>query len=235
VALVAVGAVGAGAAIAVASVSDTNGVIHACVNTLAGGGTANVRVIDTGAGQQCDPANGETTLSWNITGPQGQTGPQGLPGANGRSATITAGNTITIGGSVITVGQSRGITIAAPSISGNRIGTMTLSGGLSLTTPILGVSFAIQQAGSGRGTGKNSIHDLTVTRKLDKSSAKLSLACANGTHIKEVVINVGKAGKEIDYDLKEVLIASYAVSSSKSQLIETMTLNFTSETIKVHK
>jgi len=243
VALVAVGAVGAGAAIAVASVPDSNGVIHACVATDPASGlpavTANLRVIDS-AHQSCNtvaggPSPQETALSWNVTGPPGQPGQQGPPGANGKTGTIVGGNTLTIGGTVITVGKSSGITIAPPAISGNGIGTMTLSGGLSLTTSILGVSFAAHASGSGGGTGKTSFHDLEVTKKLDKSSPKLSLACVNGTHIKEAVIKVGKVGKEIDYDLKNVQIASYTVSSSKSQPTETMTLNFTSETIKTHK
>lgn len=68
VAVVAVGGV------AWAAIPDLGGVIHGCYQTKNG----QLRVIDTGAGQRCNP--NEEALQWNQTGPQG---PQGVPGPQG--------------------------------------------------------------------------------------------------------------------------------------------------------
>jgi hypothetical protein len=71
----AVAAVAAG--IAVASIPDGVGNIHAC-GKLDGG---EVRVIDPGAGDACK--TNEATLQWNVIPPHGPTGPQGPPGPTG--------------------------------------------------------------------------------------------------------------------------------------------------------
>jgi hypothetical protein len=61
----------AASTVALASIPDSNGVIHACRNKATGA----LRVIDSDAGRQCLPT--EAALTWN------QTGPQGPPGAGG--------------------------------------------------------------------------------------------------------------------------------------------------------
>jgi Type VI secretion system effector, Hcp len=202
--LLAAGAVGGAAAVAVATVPDSSGVIHACVRitTIAGATVpdpsgANVRIVDS-PGQPCttSPAgpNTETALNWNVTGPQGPPGQngtsgtngtpgtQGPPGADGKTATVTAGNTFTIGGAVVTVGQSRGLTLAPPSFTGNGFGTLTLTAGSPISADITGMSFGPHALGTGQGSGKTSFHDISVTKQLDKASAKLQLACADGRH-----------------------------------------------------
>jgi hypothetical protein len=246
-ALLGVGAAGGAAAVAVATVPDSSGVIHACVKVTTTVGTTvpqpdvpNVRIIDTAAGQQCTttlPAGGpppETALNWNVTGPQGppgqngQPGTQGPPGANGKTATVTAGNTFTIGGTVITVGQSRGLTLAPPTFAGNGFGTLTLTAGSPITADITGMSFGPHSLGTGQGGGKTTFHDISVTKHLDKASAKLQLACASGKHFKEGVITLRKAGgKQIEYDMHDVFVATYSAGSAKnSQPTEDLTLDF---------
>jgi hypothetical protein len=61
------------AGIAVASIPDSNGVIHGCRNLKSGA----LRVIDSEAGQTCDSKT-EAALTWNQTGPQGPAGSPGL-------------------------------------------------------------------------------------------------------------------------------------------------------------
>ena len=64
-----------GAGMAVASIPDQGGVIHACYNTAFG----SLRVVD-------DPATckaGETAIAWNRVGPEGPAGPSGPVGATG--------------------------------------------------------------------------------------------------------------------------------------------------------
>ena len=108
-ALIAVGLLGGGAALAVASVPDSSGVFHACVlmdTHVVNNGTAvstvttpdtssfggNVNVIDPSVGQSCDhvgdhrelhQGQSEMPISWNAVGPQGATGPQGAAGPQG--------------------------------------------------------------------------------------------------------------------------------------------------------
>jgi hypothetical protein len=70
------------AGIALASIPDAAGVIHACYGNQFG----ILRVIDTAKGQSC--RKGETALDWNQQGPpgpQGVAGPQGPQGAPGIS------------------------------------------------------------------------------------------------------------------------------------------------------
>ncbi|HUE25204.1 MAG TPA: hypothetical protein VMP89_00405, partial [Solirubrobacteraceae bacterium] len=117
-ALLAVGALGGAAALAVASVPDSSGVIHACYAVSSGAttvpatsGTNLLRIIDPSAGQTCNPAGApgstgtEAALNWNAAGQQGPAGPAGQNGSPGPTSTIASGHTFTIsGGQVITVG-----------------------------------------------------------------------------------------------------------------------------------
>jgi hypothetical protein len=73
----AIGAILIGSGIAVASIPDSSGVIHACLKD------AKLRVIDSDAGQTCLPS--EQALNWSQAGPQGPAGPQGLAGPAGTS------------------------------------------------------------------------------------------------------------------------------------------------------
>src|SRR5260370_9548036 len=77
--LVGVGAALAfGVGLALASIPDAGGVIHACYKTVQG----QTRIVTSAA--DCNPS--ETAIQWNQTGPQGvvgPTGPQGPTGATG--------------------------------------------------------------------------------------------------------------------------------------------------------
>src|SRR6476660_9064769 len=75
-ALLALAAVGAGAA--VAAIPGADGTITGCVNKADG----TLRVIDLAKTPTCK-TNSETTLPWNQTGPRGPQGPQGLQGPKG--------------------------------------------------------------------------------------------------------------------------------------------------------
>ena len=88
--------------------------------------------------------------------------------------------------------------------------------------------------GGGAGAGKVSVHDLTVTKSLDKATANLMKACATGEHIKEAVLYVRKAGdKPQEYfkvTFKDVLITSVSISGSggNDRPTESLSLNFAS-------
>src|SRR5205807_3261931 len=121
--LLAAGLAGGAAAVAVATVPGSDGVIHACYSITNTNGLpvttgANLRIIDSSA-QACttntDVPTAERALDWNVAGRAGPTGPAGTPGGQGPqgpAVTIAAGHTLTLaGGQVITVGNGNGVTV----------------------------------------------------------------------------------------------------------------------------
>jgi type VI secretion system secreted protein Hcp len=252
-ALLAVGAAGGGAALAVASVPDSNGVIHACYSIDSNGapvatvGQPNLRIIDPSQGQQCDNTTGsdgqrpqEAAVSWNRFGPRG---PQGPPG---KSVTVVGGNTLTLpGGGVVTVGSSKAVTISTPPLTTNSkaIGTVSLNlGRSSLSFNLYSWSLpGAHSSGGGGGTGRVANKEFVITKSLDKASPKLFKYCATGKHIVNATITLRKAGKPqqeyLKITLDDVLISSVQTSSSKGteQPTESLSLNFTKVEYKYAK
>jgi type VI secretion system secreted protein Hcp len=99
-------------------------------------------------------------------------------------------------------------------------------------------SWGLAQSGSGHrgtgsGTGKVDVQDIHITKKIDKSSPTLQLACANGKHITKGKITLRKAGENpLEYltiDLDSVFVSNYQLSYSAGSLDvpnETFGLNF---------
>jgi type VI secretion system secreted protein Hcp len=86
-------------------------------------------------------------------------------------------------------------------------------------------------SGGGGGAGKVSVHDISITKFVDKSSPTLMLNCANGKHISEGLITVRKAGeKPLEYlkiKLADILVSSVQSAGHGSDLLtENVTLNF---------
>jgi type VI secretion system secreted protein Hcp len=89
---------------------------------------------------------------------------------------------------------------------------------------------------TGGGVGKASIHDISVTKLVDKASPTLMQMCADGTHIATGTITCRKAGgTAVDYlviTLGKILVSSYGTHGSGSlQHEENFTLHFA--TVKV--
>jgi type VI secretion system secreted protein Hcp len=85
--------------------------------------------------------------------------------------------------------------------------------------------------GGGGGAGKVSVHDISVTKFLDKSSPELMLHCSNGKHIKEGLITVRKAGENpVEYlkiKLTDIIVSGVQHAGHGSDLLtESLTLNF---------
>src|SRR5215467_7376808 len=86
-------------------------------------------------------------------------------------------------------------------------------------------------AGGGGGAGKVNVHDISITKFVDKSSPELMLACANGKHIKEGLITVRKAGENpVEYlkiKLTDILVSGVQEAGHGGDtLTENLTLNF---------
>jgi len=87
--------------------------------------------------------------------------------------------------------------------------------------------------GTGGGSGKVSVSDLTFTHYIDMASADLIQSCCNGKHFVEALLTVRKAsGKaQIEYlkiKMNEVIITHVSTGGSNGQerVTENVTLNF---------
>lgn len=236
--LVGAGAAGGAAAVAVASVPDSNGVIHACYQVTPGSTvpvtTPNLRIIDLAANQKCNTValgmtGNEVSIAWNQQGPPGQQGQQGPPA---KPVTIAGGNTFTIGGSVVTVGAPSGLTINVPPVGPGSppIGTATVDGLGSFSILSLGL-------GSASAAARASIHDIVITKTVDKSSPSLQLACASGKHFTKAILQLQKGPRVyLEYTLNNVLVSGFQLSGhGAAKPTETVTLNFTSLVINYTK
>lgn len=102
---------------------------------------------------------------------------------------------------------------------------------------VLAWSWAMNNSGSahvggGAGAGKVNVHDLSITKYIDKASTNLMLSCCNGKHFDKATLIVRKAGeKPLEYltiTMTEVLITSVSTggSGSEDRLTENVSLNF---------
>jgi len=92
---------------------------------------------------------------------------------------------------------------------------------------------AFGMAGGG-GAGKVNVHDLTITKKMDKASNAITQHCCAGKHFNDALLTCRKAGGEQEEYLKikfeKVLVSSMQVSGTdgSDQVMETVSLNFSS-------
>jgi len=87
--------------------------------------------------------------------------------------------------------------------------------------------------GGGGGAGKVSMQDFHFAMKMNKASAKLMLACANGEHFPKATLTCRKAGKEQQEYFKvvmsDLLVSSYQTGgSAQSDVvpIDQISMNF---------
>jgi len=89
----------------------------------------------------------------------------------------------------------------------------------------------VHGAGGGGGAGKVNVHDISITKFLDKSSPELMLACASGKHIPNGLLTVRKAGttplEYLKIKLSDILVSGVQHAGSGSDLLsENLSLNF---------
>ncbi|HZM95898.1 MAG TPA: type VI secretion system tube protein Hcp [Vicinamibacterales bacterium] len=86
--------------------------------------------------------------------------------------------------------------------------------------------------GTGGGAGKVNVQDVSFTKYVDKGSNLLLSGCFKGTHYKEALLTVRKAGdKPLEYikvTMEEVMVTSVSTGGSggEDRLTENVTLNF---------
>lgn len=91
---------------------------------------------------------------------------------------------------------------------------------------------ATMHVNAGGGASAVSVDDLVVVKFVDKASPNLFAACAKGTHYKDALLTVRKAGGEqIEYlkiHMETVIISSYHVGQeidSNEKIKETISIN----------
>ncbi|WP_295446371.1 type VI secretion system tube protein Hcp, partial [uncultured Thiodictyon sp.] len=105
---------------------------------------------------------------------------------------------------------------------------------------VLAWSWGMSQSGTmhtggGGGGGKVSVHDLSITKYVDKSSPTLMTYCSQGNQFKEAKLTVRKAGgaTPLEYliiTMKDVIVTSLSTGGSggEDRLTENVSLNFAS-------
>ncbi|MBK8209072.1 MAG: type VI secretion system tube protein Hcp [Rhodospirillales bacterium] len=103
---------------------------------------------------------------------------------------------------------------------------------------VLAWSWGLSQSGSahmggGGGSGKVQVNDISVTKYIDSSTNALMLHCCNGTHVKEGVLTVRKAGGKdpveyIKITMNDIIVSSLSTGGSggEDRLTENLSLNF---------
>ncbi len=88
------------------------------------------------------------------------------------------------------------------------------------------------QVGRGRGAGKVHVHDLALTKLVDRASCKLMLACCSGTRIEEGVLIIRNAGQTslefLKITMDDIVLSSVSLvaSSQEDRPTESIALNF---------
>ncbi len=105
----------------------------------------------------------------------------------------------------------------------NEIDVLSWSWGMSQSS-------AGHAAGSSR-SGKVSVHDISITKHVDKSSADLMIACASGRHFPNIILTMRKASEEprdyLKYMFENVYCTSYQVGGSNTEPLPTESLSLT--------
>ena len=100
----------------------------------------------------------------------------------------------------------------------------------------IGVKQTISTTASSAGSAsaeRVDFSDFLIRKFIDKSSPKLALACANGTHIDQIVVELCRAGTDkvvfMTYTLKNCLIRKVITTNGSDT-----TANFPAETVKIN-
>jgi len=89
-------------------------------------------------------------------------------------------------------------------------------------------------SGTGGGSGKVSVQDLSFVKKIDTTSPNIIAMCCSGKHYKEATLTLRKAGSKgpVNYlviKMEELIISNYSTGGSgegSEILHENVTLNF---------
>jgi type VI secretion system secreted protein Hcp len=133
------------------------------------------------------------------------------------------GFVVVVAGTVAALALAGAITpiTVAPKDSAGTVSIVGIDGGdtsASQTFDVLSFSVGVDNpssviGGGGGGAGKANLHDLTITKLIDKASPNLFLACATGRHIQRVTLvlnrpNAPSGTAFMTYRLDDVVVTS---------------------------
>jgi type VI secretion system secreted protein Hcp len=260
IALPTAAALGAGAAIAVGSTTGGGGVITGCYAGTTGAGVGRpldgptvkeyteppgaLRVIDpslpktdtttVGAAPEPEPARqcepGETTITWDQTGPQGpqgERGPQGPAGGQGANGANGANGAPLIGETAFGMQNDAGeIFLKLDGVPGESAikGESTVklggspagdAGDIKIDSFSLGAAAQtnIGSQSSGAGAGKATFQTFTITKQIDSASPKLFQAAATGETFKEGTLYFTHKLKGAQQNFLEIKLSDLQIKS----------------------
>lgn len=105
---------------------------------------------------------------------------------------------------------------------------------LSFSMGVTQPSSASASSGGGATAERADFADFSVVKAADKASPKLALACADGTHIKEIVLELCRAGgdklKYMEYKFTNAIVSSWRPGGSaqggETLPLEEVTFNY---------
>jgi type VI secretion system secreted protein Hcp len=105
--------------------------------------------------------------------------------------------------------------------------------------PVLAYSWGVSNSGtthvgSGAGTGKANVQDISFTKVTDATTVELLKKVTTGTHYPEVVVTATESGTSAKfvYELEDVIVTSVSLgrAGGKGSSTENVTLNFANVT-----
>jgi type VI secretion system Hcp family effector len=192
------------------------------------------------AGNSGGPGHPGQTGATGATGAIGPAGPPGPVGAIGPAG--PAGPAGSAGTPTTRKVNGVGVTIAPPLLTSDAptLAQVTVGRGAhKIAFPIL----AAEEAGVGPihtgspAPAKVSIHDISITKKVDKSSPVLFKLCVSGKHIPKVVLlyQANSGGQQLRLTLHNVVIsADQTQETTKSDPVPQESITFNYGSIQVH-
>src|SRR5689334_5102906 len=132
------------------------------------------------------------------------------------------GLVVVVAGTIAALALARAIPpiTVAPKDSAGTVAIVGIDGGDSAGQAINVLSFSVGvdnagggTTGGGGGAGKATLHELTITKLIDKASPNLFLACATGRHIPRVTLVLNRPNAPVGtpfmtYRLDDVVVTS---------------------------
>lgn len=101
---------------------------------------------------------------------------------------------------------------------------------ISYDTGVTQRSSATASSVGGASAERADFHDFSFTKQLDKASPKLALACADGTHIATITVEICRAGtdkvKFMEYKMTNCIISGVSTSGGGDFPQESVSVNY---------
>jgi type VI secretion system secreted protein Hcp len=89
---------------------------------------------------------------------------------------------------------------------------------------------ATASSAGGASAERADFHDFSFTKQLDKASPKLALACADGTHVDSVLVEVCRAGTEkvkfMEYKMSNCIVSGVDITGGGDFPTENVSINY---------